>query len=274
MSRVAVIGLVGRSVFLGVDHFHVGGETLRARDFHFEFGGKGCNQAVAASRWGAEVAFLGAIGRADAAKATAALGREDVRARLVEREGDSAYAVIVTDSAGATHVTVYEGEAVLAVEDVAAFAPEIISADVLLLTNEVPPEVNDRAAEIAERHGVRIVLNPAPSRPLSPTLRRCVSLYTPNAFETADLPDAAEQIVTLGAEGCLVKSTGRRLPAARHGQAVDTTGAGDTFNGVLAALLAEGASIEEAAEAANDAAGRSVCGRYVMPSIPRRPARL
>ena len=94
-------------------------------------------------------------------------------------------------------------------------------------------------------------------------------LATPNEFENEGLDDVPEAIVTLGGEGCLIRSTGTRLPAPSFGPAVDTTGAGDTFNGVLAACLSRGMDMDAAAAEANAAAARSVTVRYVLPAIPK-----
>ncbi len=268
MNRIAIVGLTGTSVFLHVPRFHSGGETIHADDLHVEYGGKGFNQAVAAARWKADVSFLTAVGRDDAQPVRDTLAREGIDAFVVEKPVPSAYAAILTDPAGENRVTVYPG-ARLAADDVVAFAPQIAAADILLLTNEVDEAVNLRATEIAAAHGVRVILNPAPARPLPHALVKRLWLATPNAFETEGLEDVPEAVVTLGAEGCRIRSTGKRLPAPSFGPAVDTTGAGDTFSGVLAACLARNLPLEAAAQAANEAAARSVTVRYVLPAIPR-----
>ena len=269
MNRIAVIGLTGTSVFMRVPRFHKGGETIHAEALHIEYGGKGFNQAVAAARWEAEVSFLTAVGAADATPVRDALAAEGIEAAVIAKPAPSAYAAILTDPSGETRVTVFPG-ARLVPDDVDAFAPQIAEADILLLTNEVDETVNLRAAEIAAAHGTRIILNPAPARPLQPTLKRLVWLATPNAFETEGLEDIPEAVVTLGAEGCRIRSTGRHIPACSFGPVLDTTGAGDTFSGVLAACLARDLSLEEAAIEANAAAARSVTVRHVLPAIPRR----
>ncbi len=267
MNRVAVIGLTGTSVFMRVPRFHTGGETIHAEALHIEYGGKGFNQAVAAARWEGNVSFLTAVGEADAAPVRDALGAEGIEATVIAKSGPSAYAAILTAPSGETRVTVFPG-ARLVSDDVDAFSPQIAEADILLLTNEVDEAVNLRAAEIAAAHSTRIILNPAPARPLPSALKRLVWLATPNAFETEGLEDIPEAVVTLGAEGCRIRSTGRCIPAPSFGPALDTTGAGDTFSGVLAACLARNLSLEEAATEANEAAARSVTIPYVLPAIP------
>jgi len=269
--KIAVVGMVGKSVFMEVERFHEGGETVMARSCHEDWGGKGFNQAVAAARQDADVAFLGACAERDRAAILSDLaGEAGLSLKLVGRDINSALATIITDTAGATQVTCCAG-AELEPADVDAFVDEIASADILLLSNEVPESVNLRASEIAEQRGVRIVMNPAPSRPLPDVLKRRVSLFTPNEFETAGLGDAPGEVVTtLGEKGCRIRSTGEVVPPAPSVKAVDATGAGDTFNGVLAVRIAEGAPLAEACRAANDAAAQEVSVRYVLPAIPYR----
>ena len=266
--RIAVIGLTGNTVFMGVPHFHAGGETVHATDFHSELGGKGFNQAVAAARQGAETAFLTAAGEADVARVRDFLSSEGIAGTVVGKKTPSAHATILTDGTGETRVTVFPGTR-LDAADVEPFAEAIMAADFLLLTNEVPEEVNLRASEIAAAAGVRIILNPAPARALPAALAARVFLFTPNEFETAGLEEVRGEVVeTLGAKGCRIRSTGEVVPAP-PAKAVDSTGAGDTFNGVLAVRLAEGLPLAEACAAANTAAAGSVTVRYVLPSIPR-----
>jgi ribokinase len=262
--------LAGTSAFLRVPRFHVGGETVHADALHVEYGGKGFNQAVAAARWGAETSFLAAVGAADAGPMGAVLDGEGIAHRLVVKEGASAYAAILTDPSGETRVTVCPGVR-LVVADVEAFEDEISAAAILLLTNEVPEAVNVRAVELAARHGTKVVFNPAPARSLPETILRGAWLFTPNAFETAGLEANRNVVETRGGEGCFLRASGRRVPAKPVGEVVDTTGAGDTFNGVLAAELAGGAELERACAAANAAAGQSVTKCYVLPSIPFNP---
>ena len=271
MAKVVVLGAVGKSVSMDVDRFHVGGETVFAKSAHVEFGGKGFNRAVASARQGVETVFVAACGAYDADEIGAIFRGEGARSRLVARAGEeSDFASIITDAAGTTHVTVFQGAALKA-EDVAKFADEIASADILAIDNEVPEEVNLAAAEIAAANDARIVLNPAPQRSLPARLKELVDIYTPNEFETEGLESVRGEVVaTLGEKGCSIRSSGVTIPAVAFGKAVDTTGAGDTFNGVLAARLAEGEALEDACRAANAAAGIEVTKRYVLPAIPYR----
>ena len=280
MARIAVIGLVGKSMFFDVPRFHVGGETITAKSLHEEWGGKGFNQAVAAARQDAAVTFLGAVCAADARSIGDFCAKEGVRATLASKRKPTACAAIMTDGTGETRVTVCPG-AELAPRDVDGFAGAIATADVLLLNNEVPEGVNLAAAGLAVQYGVRVVFNPAPARKLPKAILKAVSVFTPNEFEEeslfGDLPcrgaDGGEAgfevVTTLGARGCRIRSTGEIVPAP-PAEAVDTTGAGDTFTAVLAVRLAEGDDLRDACVAANEAAAKSVAVKYVMPSLPFR----
>ena len=267
-TRIAVVGLTGNTVFMGVPRFHTGGETISACDFHAELGGKGFNQAVAAARQGAAVSFLTAVGEEDESKVRAFLAQERIDGHVVGRHGPSAHATVLTDGTGETRVTVFPG-ARLEAADVEGFAAAIAAADMLLLNNEVPDPVNIRAAAIAVAHGVRIAVNPAPARPIPETIRRAAFLFTPNAFEEEALGDVSGEVVTtLGAKGCRIRSTGEVVPPADCGEVIDTTGAGDTFTATLAVRLAAGEPLAAACHAANRAAGYSVTIRHVLPALP------
>ena len=269
MSKIAVIGIIGNSAFLPVERFHEGGETVVASTVHYEPGSKGCNQAVAAARCGAEVSFLAAVGREYRKEFADFLSGENISHTLVFKDEPTAFAAIVTDKSGANHVTVYHG-ASLAAEDVATFEDKIREADILLLNNEVPEEVNIEAIKIAKRHGVKCILNPAPARETDKFILDNIDLFTPNEHETLGIEDRTGMIVTLGKRGCLIKSTGEIIPAFDSGKAVDTTGAGDTFNGTLAAMLAEGRDVGTAARIANRVSSIGVTRRYAVASIPTR----
>ena len=285
MARIAIIGLVGRSMFFEVPRFHSGGETITAKSLYEEWGGKGFNQAVAAARQDTAVSFLGAVNAADAKAIKDFCLKEGIRATLATKKKPTATAAILTDGTGETRVTVYPG-AELEVKDVDGFAGSVAMADFLLLNNEVPEAVNLAAVAIAKQYGVKIIFNPAPARKLPKAIVEAVTIFTPNEFEEKLLASSfqllgddglranssklkAEVVTTLGAKGCRIGSTGEVVPAPAV-KAVDSTGAGDTFNAVLAVRLAEGEELREACVAANEAAAQSVAVRFVLPSIPQR----
>jgi len=152
--------------------------------------------------------------------------------------------------------------------DVDGFAGAIAVADILLLNNEVPESVNLAAAEIAKRYGVKVFFNPSPARKLPKAIIEAVSRFTPNEFEAEALGEVpCDVVTTLGAKGCQIRTTGEMIPAP-SADAVDSTGAGDVFNAVLAVRLADEESLAAACAAANAAAAESVAARYVLPSLP------
>lgn len=270
-AKIAVIGICGNSFFLQVDHFHKVGETVIANSMYEEIGGKGINQAVAASRMGAEVSFLAAIGDdLNADKCIKAAKENGLKASFSIKEGeDTTIAFILTDKEGENRVTGMHG-AKLSVSDVEGFEIQIKEADILLLQQEVPVEVNERAIEIANKYDTKVILNPAPAREISSYIADHVFLIIPNEAEqeAVDIRRFKNCITTLGSKGCLIN--GETAIPSLNVKAVDTTGAGDTFNGVLATCIAEGMHLETAAKYAVSASGLSVAKKYVLNAIPYR----
>lgn len=256
---------------MNVDHFHNPGETVVASSTFSEIGGKGINQAIAAARMGAKVSFLAAVGDdADGKQCERCAANEGIDGHFAVKQGEkTTFAFILTDSRGENRVTGYHG-AELTADDVAGFEEAIARSDILLLQQEVPEGVNIAAARLAKKHGVQVILNPAPIRPISPDLAENVDLVTPNEHEAAGLAGYhfPQQVTTLGGEGCQIRG-GAKIPATAV-KAVDTTGAGDTFNGVLAVCLAEGCLLENACRWAVAASGISVTRHGVLASIPSR----
>ncbi len=271
MARIAVIGICGNSQFMTVDHFHENGETLVADSVFNEIGGKGINQAVAAARMGATVSFLAAIGD-DAAgeECRRAAVREGIDGHFTAIAGvPTTFAIILTDKTGENRVTEYKG-AQLTAADVAGFEAAIADSDFLLIQQEVPEEVNLAAVRLAVKHGTKVILNPAPIRSVPDEIAAAVYAVTPNEQEKQAIAIGRFRhcVTTLGARGCQID--GDTVVSALPVKAMDTTGAGDTFNGVLAVMLADGVSLEEACRYAVTASGISVTRRYVLNAIPTR----
>ena len=271
MAKISVIGICGNSIFMNVDHFHEKGETLVADSVFEEIGGKGINQAVACARMGAEVSFLAAIGDDNDGEKCRQIAKENnINAFFAVKNGEkTTFAVIITDKNGENQVTVFRN-AELSVDDVISFENEIASSDVLLLQNEVPEAVNETAVEIAKKHNVEIILNPAPIKQISDKIAKAVFAVTPNEQEkqAIDISHFKNCITTLGSNGCDIN--GEAFIKAIDVKAVDTTGAGDTFNGVLAVCIAEGMTLRTACKYAVCASGLSVTKKYVLNSIPTR----
>lgn len=289
--KIAVLGLGGNSVFLKVDHFHMPGETVHALGLYAEPGGKGYNQAVAAARLGAQVSYLGCFGDdADGRICTDFLCSEGITpVPMIHPQIPTAYASILTDRDGENRVTVFGGAAQhLTPEFIFSQEAVLSQQDVILLNNEYPQSCNEAAMEIAQKHGVKVVYNPAPAREVAAQFLRGCWLITPNLSETAvligqreeRLPELARKfrehgienaVVTLGSDGAAVFAAGEtvRIPARRV-KAMDTTGAGDTFTAALCVALLEGKKLTDAAVWAANAAALSVSKQYVMPGLPTR----
>ena len=272
------------------------GETVVASAFDTSPGGKGSNAAIAAARQGAQVAVIARVGGDDFGKmALSVWQRESIDVSLVEiaHEERSGVAQILVYDDGDNSIAVYAGaNAGLSRHNAACATGALSQARVVLASLEVPVEATREAFRIAQASGATTVLNPAPARPLGNGLLDHVDVLTPNEAELRTLvgvdadTDAASAarmllergakavMVTLGRAGCALYGVDRERHAlAGHGvDVVDTIGAGDTFNGALAAALARGESLEQAMHWANAAAALSVTGRGATRAMPTRVA--
>ncbi|QVJ01907.1 ribokinase [Nocardiopsis eucommiae] len=278
VPRLAVLGSVNMDLVAYVDTVPGGGETVTGTDFRQVPGGKGANQAVAAARAGAEVAFLGAVG-------DDAFGAE-LRANLVSHRIDASGLRTVPGVSGVAHIAVdgRGGNRIIVVPGANAAAgavdgdeARVAGAAALLLQLELPMEAVVAGARLGRGLGVPVYLTPAPARDLPDELLANVDVLVPNQHEAAAItghtePRAAlaallewvpEVLLTLGEDGSLFGRRGEEpvhVPA-RQVEAVDTTAAGDTFCGSFAVARAEGRSAREAMEFAAAAAAISV-GRH------------
>ncbi|HTI28869.1 MAG TPA: ribokinase [Methylomirabilota bacterium] len=288
MGRVVVIGSINVDLVVTAARLPRPGETITDGTFARHLGGKGANQAVAAARAGASVALVGAVGAdADGEESLAALEADGVDVSAVRRvDAPTGVAIIAVAPDGENQIVVAPGANALLSADDASLSSLPAGPGVLLTCFEVPMPAVVSAVQAAGRIGLQAVVNPAPAQPLPPGLVGAGVILTPNADEllamtgAVDLETAvsvliaagaAAVVVTLGAQGALLAQGAQRhaLPA-RVVDAVDATGAGDTFSGVLAAWLASGHDLKDAAEAANRAAGLSVTSsgaRDGMPSL-------
>lgn len=267
-GAVVVVGSINVDLIVGVSTLPGPGETVLGHRFIQQGGGKSANQAVAAARMGARVTMLGAVG-ADELGAGALAGLEaagvDVsRCRVLKGE-HTGLALIVVDDSGENQIAVASGaNARLDGAMIEAETKQLGPATdtVCLIGFEIGEAAVVSAARWAHAQGLRAVVNPAPARPLSEELLAYGPILTPNATEATALagtsgPEAAAGalwarsrapvIVTLGGDGALLCEDGRceRMAALRV-EPVDTTGAGDALNGILAAELARGAPLREA----------------------------
>ena len=293
-NRIAVIGLYGMSALFHMSHLPKTGETVKSRALTFEPGGKGYNQAISASRMGGNVYFATAVGDDEygynAAKQVKADGISECD--CVPLHGKTtAFASVCIDDAGNNIVIVNQGACESAGPAmIEAIEARIADCDVLLLQCEMPLEIIDRALETAKKSGAYTILNPAPARDLSDELFGKVDLLTPNwgeALQLCHLANAAPAkpvdvckmlqhkgcgnvTITMGERGAHVLladgSDYHQQPFRVN--CVDTTGAGDTFNGTAAAMLAMGKDIRDSIMIATAASALSVTRQGVMDAIP------
>jgi ribokinase len=292
---VVVVGSSNTDMILRVARVPRPGETLLGGLFSTAAGGKGANQAVAAARAGGEVAFVARLGRDSLGdEALAGFRREGMTLSHVVRDRayPSGVALIFVGADGENSIGVAGGaNQQLSARDVAAARSLISGAKVLLLQLETPLATVEAAADIGSRAGIVVILNPAPAQSLPDSLIRKATLLTPNQTEASVLTGievvdvasatlaaralqrkgARNVIITLGSHGALV-ATGadtRWVPGFKV-KAVDTTAAGDVFNGALAVRLAEGFPVGDAVRFAHAAAAISVTRAGAQPSIPTR----
>lgn len=295
MPRVCVVGSANLDYTVALPRLPRVGETVSAGTLLVNRGGKGANQAVAARRLGAEVRLIGCVGDDDAGAAMRrALDEQGIGVEgVVTAPGvASGTALIFVDREGHNQIGVAPGaNHRLTVEMARAGEPSIEWAQVLVSQLEVPVPVVRWALETARRHGVPTVLNPAPVQELSDELLGLVTYLTPNAGEVAALTgievsdlDSGRRaaarlcergvgtvIITLGEEGALVYDGATAVHfEAFPIEAVDTTGAGDAFNGALAVGLSAGGSLEQVIPLASAAAALTCTRRGAQDALPDR----
>lgn len=295
MNRVTVVGSFAVGLTLRADRFPVAGETVLARDFHQGPGGKGSNQAVQAARLGAEVEFVGVIGNDWLGDMAVSLyGHEGVGTHFLERVDQRSTGVgfIVLDPAGENRILLDPGaNDLLDVHRVRRARDQIARSDALLTQLEIAPETAALALEVAASNGVTAILNPAPARPLAPEVLGVAGLLTPNQSEARVLlgldPDypcedadvcarlielgVGTVVLTRGAQGALIHTTdGSREIGSFSVDVLDSTGAGDAFNGTLATCVARGFDLDVSVRTACAAGALACTHRGVIPSLPRR----
>ncbi len=295
MASIMVVGSLNEDLVVRVDRWPDAGETIFGERLDRAPGGKGANQAAAAARLGGDVAMVGRVGD-DAAghdlrAGLAALG-VDVTRVLSVPDQPSGTAVVGLDATGSNRIVVLAG-ANASVEPAALDGITWPGVRVLLLQLEIPLATVIAAAQAAHAAGALVVLDPAPAMELPDELLGLVDVLTPNATEAAALSErevvdvrtarlAASRIeargpraviVTLGADGAVLADGNyvSHLPAPSV-IVVDTTGAGDAFNGALAVALSEGQPLASAIIFANRAAALSTTGQGARASLPDRAA--
>ncbi len=294
-GSIVVVGSSNTDMIIQMPRIPRPGETLLGGHFSMAAGGKGANQAVAAARAGGNVTFVARVGDdMFGSKAIEGFRADGINVEHVVRdpEAPSGVALIFVAQDGENSIGVASGaNGRLMSADVDRAGKAIASAGVLVLQLETPIETVRAAAKAAASRGVRVILNPAPAQPLDDDLLKCVSILTPNESEAelltgvevrgeADARRAADALrrrgvqtvlITLGPAGTYVSSPEGEYPVpAFKVEAVDTTAAGDVFNGALAVALSEGLQLKRAVRFANGAAALSVTKLGAQPSAPFR----
>lgn len=293
--HVTVVGSLNMDLIVLSPRIPQPGETIIGTGFRTAPGGKGANQAVAAAQLGAQVSMIGSVGAdtfADSLLENLASAGVDRRFVTRDQGNPTGVALIVVDDRGENSIVVASGANMhLKPADLESAEGAIAQADVLLLQLEVPLDTVTRAAEIARKHQVTVVLNPAPARTLPKKLLSLVDFLIPNETETAllssmpvsnqdEIETAAASlralgvgnvILTLGERGALLTAAGNsELYPAFEVNPVDTTAAGDAFMGAFAVALGEGLSIPDAIRFGNAAGALATTRLGAQPSLPTR----
>lgn len=257
MNKVLVVGSINMDLVVETERMPSPGETLTGRQFLTFHGGKGANQAVAASRLGAQVSMIGCVGRdAFGHELLNGLSMEGISTRYIRSTEHAAtgVAVITLSQAENSIIVVPGANHLLTPDDIVAAESAFMDSDVVLCQLEIPLATVEAAADMAAKHGKPFLLNPAPAVPLPASLLEHVHLLTPNEHELSLIFATEEDdwqqtvsrmagrvVVTRGSDGAwFADADGKLLHQPGFTvQAIDTTGAGDTFNGTLAAFWGE-----------------------------------
>lgn len=290
--HILVIGSTNTDMIVKVPHLPAPGETILGGEFSVVQGGKGANQAVAAARAGGNVTFVSCVGDdLFGKKSLEVLANEniDISAMKIADGFSSGVALINVADSGENSISVAPGaNSQLMPEDIENITDIIKQADILLLQLEIPIETVKKAISIANMHKVPVILNPAPGQLLEAELLKNIDYLTPNENEAALIAESKypgqdysalsralqdkgsnEVVLTLGEKGVIYSDNGHHEHIPGHQvRVVDTTAAGDTFNGYLAVALAMGKSVKDAVIFANKAASLSVTMLGAQTSIP------
>lgn len=295
MSQLVVLGSVNADHVLQIPQFPRPGETLQGRNYQVIAGGKGANQAVAAARLKAKVRFIAYVGDDAFGSQICQQFKQDgmnIDSIKVADHTPTGIAMIQVADSGENSICLSpEANAKLTASAIESDLPYIQAAQYLLMQLETPLEGVLYAAKVAKAANTKVVLNPAPAQALSDELLACVDMITPNETEAEILTGvvvkdevSAQQaanalhakgieqvLITLGAKGVWVSAQGQGkvIPGFKV-NAVDTTAAGDTFNGALVTGLLEEMPLEDAIEFAHAAAALSVTQFGAQTSIPYR----
>jgi len=292
--KIVVVGSSNTDMVVKVPHIPAPGETILGSDFMIIPGGKGANQAVAAARAGADVTFITCVSDDTfGSQSIKNYSQEGINTSYIKvKPGThSGIALINVGANGENSISVAPGaNSFLIPEDIIAYKEAFIGAQYILVQLEIPLKTVEAVIDLAKSEGIPLILNPAPATSVKESLYKKISVLAPNETEAAilagrqnfsdeDIPEMANAlfnkgtktvILTLGSKGVYLKSEGYDgiIPGYKV-KAVDTTAAGDVFNGALAAALAGRMVLEQAVDFAQKAASISVTRMGAQPSAPR-----
>ena len=294
-KKILVVGSSNTDMVIKTQNFPAPGETILGGRFLMNAGGKGANQAVAAARLGGMVTFVGKIGNDIFGKqAIQQLEDEGINVDFVtvDPENPSGVALITVDRSGENSIVVAPGSnGTLSPADFNEAKAELDESEFILMQLEIPIPTVEHIARISVEKMKKVILNPAPAAKLSDELLKNLYLITPNETEAELLTGIKvidEQtalkaatilnekgieivIITMGSAGAFLLANGKsEIISAPKVEAVDTTAAGDTFNGALVVALSEGKTIQESIAFANKAASISVTRVGAQSSVPFR----
>ncbi|CAI1747346.1 ribokinase [Serratia liquefaciens] len=294
-GKLVVLGSINADHILNIEQFPRPGETVIGKQYKVAFGGKGANQAVAAGRSGADIAFIACVGADDIGERVRqqlASDRIDTQPIEAIADGTTGVALIFVNAEGENVIGIDAGaNAAVTPDYLARYQQKVIDADALLMQLESPLETVIAAASLAKQHQTQVILNPAPARELPDELLATIDMITPNETEAQRLTgiavnddnDAARAaqalhdkgiatvIITLGSRGVWLSENGNgKLVPGFKVKAVDTIAAGDTFNGALVTALLEGKIMADAVRFAHAAAAIAVTRPGAQPSVPWR----
>ncbi|ANU27311.1 ribokinase [Planococcus versutus] len=282
---ITVVGSINMDLVVQTDHFPKQGETTLGNLYKTVPGGKGANQAVAAARLGSDVQIIGAVGQdAFGTELLAALKNESVSTRQIKRtDGMSGIANILLSEGDNRIIVVPGANHQVTAEEIDALADQLVTSELVVMQLEMPIAVVQRTLEICHQNKVPSILNPAPASEFRVEMLPFCTYLTPNETEAEEMfgknwEAALEKypnrlVITLGQKGAQFYDgekhvTVKGFPA----KVVDTTGAGDTFNGAFATALVEGQEFEWAVRFANAAASLSVEKFGAQGGMPQRTA--